>query len=205
MKIFMLAVLTILIVVAVAFMLIPKGPDQKAFEHLKTPGISEMPAQNMLVVEARGEASIAAGKAIGLLMKAYFKQDGIKKSFKIPAVRARWPHDLNTPKDQWMGYFALPVPDSLQKMVQVKNPDNLKIYLQKWEYGSVAEILHTGSYDTEKETVDQLKRFIQTEGYQIIGEHEEEYIKGPGMFGKGNPDKYMTIIRYRVIKTQSKE
>ena len=32
----------------------------------------------------------------------------------------------------------------------------------------------------------------------LQGEHEEEYIKGPGMLSKGNPQKYLTIIRYRV-------
>ncbi|HOD53810.1 MAG TPA: GyrI-like domain-containing protein [Candidatus Cloacimonadota bacterium] len=203
MKIVVLAILTILIIVAGAFMLMPKGPNPKLYEYLKTPQISEKNNQNMLVVEAKGEASTTAGKAIGLLIKAWFNQDGIKKSFKLPAVRARWPHDINTPKDQWVGYFALPVPDSLQNMKTVKNPNHLKIYLQKWEYGKVAEILHTGPYDTEKQTVDRLKAFIQTEGYQIIGEHEEEYLKGPGMFGKGNPEKYMTIIRYRIVKSDS--
>jgi len=203
MKILILGILTILIIVAGAFMLMPKGPDPKLYEHLKTPQISDKPQQKMLIVEAQGEASLVAGKAIGLLIKAWYNQDGIKKSFKIPAVCARWPHDLNTPKDQWIGYFALPVPDSLQTLKTVKNPDNLTIYLQNWDYGKVAEILHTGSYDTEKQTVDRLKAFIQSEGYQIIGEHEEEYLKGPGMFGKGNPEKYMTIIRYRIVKADS--
>ncbi len=32
------------------------------------------------------------------------------------------------------------------------------------------------------------------------GEHEEEYLKGPGMFGTGGPEKYLTIIRYRLKK-----
>jgi hypothetical protein len=32
----------------------------------------------------------------------------------------------------------------------------------------------------------------------IAGAHEEEYIKGPTMTGKGDPEKYVTIIRYQV-------
>jgi effector-binding domain-containing protein len=67
-----------------------------------------------------------------------------------------------------------------------------------WEYGLVAEILHIGSYDTEEPTVDRLTKFIEDNGYRIIGDHEEEYVKGPGMFFKGNPDKYRTIIRFRI-------
>jgi hypothetical protein len=30
--------------------------------------------------------------------------------------------------------------------------------------------------------------------------HEEEYIKGPGMIFAGNPETYLTIIRYPVQK-----
>ena len=36
----------------------------------------------------------------------------------------------------------------------------------------------------------------------MVGEHEEEYLRGPGMFSKGDPEKYLTIIRYRVKKAK---
>ena len=72
--------------------------------------------------------------------------------------------------------------------------------LETWEYGEVAEILHIGSYATENPTVEKLHQFITESGYEIVGPHEEEYLKGPGMFGKGNPDKYQTIIRYPVAR-----
>ena len=74
--------------------------------------------------------------------------------------------------------------------------------LTTWEYGDVAEMLHVGPYDREEPTIAKLKQFIKECGYEIVGEHEEEYLKGPGMFSKGNPDKYLTIIRYRVKKTK---
>ena len=49
-------------------------------------------------------------------------------------------------------------------------------------------------------TVEKLKSFVATNGYEIAGDHEEEYLKGPGMFSKGNPDEYYTILRYQVRK-----
>ena len=52
----------------------------------------------------------------------------------------------------------------------------------------------------ETPTIEKLKKFIDNNGYKIIGAHEEEYLRGPGMFFKGNPNKYWTIIRYRVEK-----
>jgi hypothetical protein len=35
----------------------------------------------------------------------------------------------------------------------------------------------------------------------VIGEHEEEYVKGPGMLLAGDPAEYLTIIRLRIEPT----
>jgi hypothetical protein len=67
----------------------------------------------------------------------------------------------------------------------------------------VAEILHIGPYDRETPTIDRLKRFIATSGYSIIGEHEEEYLKGPGLLFRGSPKNFHTIIRYRVVQNDT--
>jgi effector-binding domain-containing protein len=74
-----------------------------------------------------------------------------------------------------------------------------ELQLVNWEYGTVAEILHIGPYSTEKATIDKLKKFITANGYEIIGDHEEEYLKGPGLWPT-NPKHYYTIIRYRIRK-----
>lgn len=75
-----------------------------------------------------------------------------------------------------------------------------RVKIEYWEYGQVAEILHIGSYSEESPTIERLHQFIKDSGYKIVGDHEEEYLKGPGMFFKGNPAKYRTIIRCRVEK-----
>ena len=116
------------------------------------------------------------------------------------SLRGRWPVALDTPKDQWTGYFGMVIPDSVKTLPIFKNPDSLQVGIQKWQYGLVAEILHLGPYSSEASTLKKLTDYIDQQGYTIAGEHEEEYLKGPGMFGPGNPEKYMTIIRYRVKK-----
>ncbi len=169
------------------------GPDLAQFENLKTPKISNKPNHKMIVVEVSGDPNKTGGKAIQSLFKTFFKINNVKMS----APRARCPKGLDTKKDEWIGKWGLPIPENIEKL-PAGSPEDVKI--QTWEYGEVAEILHIGSYSSEIPTIESLKKFINDNGYTISGDHEEEYLKGPGMFGKGNPDKYYTIIRYCVKK-----
>ena len=114
----------------------------------------------------------------------------------MKALRARWPDSDRVPREEWTGIWALPVPEDTMDVPQ-KIPE-IPVELQTWEYGTVAQILHIGPYKTEGKTVEKLRHFIEENGYEIAGAHEEEYLKGPGMFSKGNPRKYRTIIRYEV-------
>jgi len=201
MKIIVFIVLIILVLVFVTVQyFLQKGPDTRSFDRLLNPVISELPNQNMLVVEAKGDPTVSGGKAMKLLFKTYYSLKGVPKSFKMNSPRARWPLSFDTPKDQWIGLFALPIPADIKTLPDIKNPDKQNIYIDEWEYGTVAEILHKGSYANEQPTIQRLNDYIKQQGYTIIGEHEEDYIKGPGMFGPGNPKKYLTIIRYRVEK-----
>lgn len=196
-----IVVIIVVILVVVYFVLKQKGPDVKVYEYMLIPQVSEKADQNMLVVEVTGDPALTGIKAVKLLYSTYFKLKGVSKSMKGLAPRARWPFDFNTPKDHWKGQWALPIPDDINTLPKFKNPDNLNVYITKWEYGTVAEILHIGSYATETPSIKKLTEYITQQGYTIVGEHEEEYLKGPGMFGKGNPNKYLTIIRYRISKT----
>lgn len=55
-----------------------------------------------------------------------------------------------------------------------------------------------GSYSSEQRDIERLLAFISAQGYRVIGGHEEEYVKGPGMLLAGDPAEYLTIIRLRI-------
>jgi hypothetical protein len=63
-----------------------------------------------------------------------------------------------------------------------------------------------GPYREEPADISRLQKFIAASGQRVLGEHEEEYVRGPGMFFAGDPQKYLTIIRLRVapVKTEPK-
>jgi len=186
---------------ALLFLMALGGPSEAQFEYLKDPQVRILPDLKVLEVEARGEPGVVGGQAFGLLFKTYFQLKGVPKGPRQPAPRARWPLPLDTPKGEWIGRYAMPVPESVAALpIQSDSTPGLRVELTTWEYGDVAEILHVGPYDREEPTVARLTQFIRECRYEIVGEHEEEYLKGPGMFGKGNPNKYLTILRYRVKK-----
>jgi hypothetical protein len=164
--------------------------DLSAYESLKSPRITTMARQRMLVVEAKGDPSVVAKEAFGLLFKTFFGLKGVRMS----APRGRWLNIATDPKDQWIGLYGLPIPDSITDLPEGAQDARI----EEWEYGEVAEILHIGPYSEETPTIEKLHAFIEENGYRIAGPHEEEYLKGPGM--AASPTDYWTIIRYSVKK-----
>jgi len=178
-----------------------KGPDLSTYEFLKEPRITHLQDQKMLEVRVAGDPNLVGGKAFGPLFKTYFQLKRSVNGLEMVPPRARWPKPLSTPKSEWLGIYALPIPVFVTALPEQDSTGEVKAEIATWEYGDVAEILHVGPYGDESPTVEKLLAFIQAQGYAIVGPHEEEYLKGPGMIFQGDPKKYYTIIRYRVKKT----
>ena len=58
-----------------------------------------------------------------------------------------------------------------------------------WSYGDVAEALHVGPDSAEQQDIERLLAFITARGDRVVGDHEEEYVKGPGMLFSGDPEQ----------------
>jgi len=161
------------------------------------PQILEMPPQKMAVVHGKG----APDKVFPELMPALYgsvytlKFDLKKKglpTFKVSGLRARYPDAHLVPMDEWTHIIGLPIPEDTTSLSQ-KVP-NTEVKIEQWEYGTVAQILHLGAYDQEYPTVERLHKFIEESGYEIAGDHEEEYLTTP------DAKVVKTIIRYLVRK-----
>ena len=181
--------IVMVVLVAAAFWSVAQVPPASDAE--KTPRLVTKPDQKMLVVEAKGDPNVAGGAAFGLLFKTFFSLPGVR--FAPP--RARWSMPIGADaKDQWTGYYALPLPDTVTAL-----PAGLQgVKIEVWSYGEVAEVLYIGPYADEAPTITALHKFIDDSGYRIAGLHEEEYVLGPNMGVE--PAQYRTIIRYQVKK-----
>jgi effector-binding domain-containing protein len=158
-----------------------------------------MEPQKMAVVHTKGDPNKVLPKIMPALygsvytLKFDLKRKGI--AFKVGALRGRWPDAHLVPKDQWTGLLGLAVPADTISIPQ-KVPET-EVKLETWDYGSVAQILHKGPYRTEGPTVEKLHKFIAENGYEIAGDHEEEYLTSP----KAKAQK--TLIRYPIRKKAS--
>ncbi len=161
------------------------------------PQILEMTAQKMAVVRGQGTPDEVFSKVMPALygsvytLKFDLKKKGLP-TFKVTGLRARYPDAHLKPKEEWTHILGLPVPEDTTSLPQ-KLPD-IKVKVEDWQYGTVAQILHLGPYDQEGPTIERLVKFIEESGYEIDGVHEEEYLTTP------DAKVVKTLIRYPVRK-----
>ncbi len=158
------------------------------------PQLVSMPAQKMAMVRSVGDPNVV-GKDVfpALYGSAYALKFALKKQgreFKVSPPRARWPNAHVAPKEEWVALWGIPVPEDVESLPQ-KTP-GVEVALEEWQYGTVAQILHIGPYSEEGPAIARLHAFIAEQGYEIAGDHEEEYLSAP------TARVQKTIIRYPV-------
>ena len=163
----------------------------------KEPQILELPPQKMAVVSGKGTPEeVFSGLMPALYGSVYTLKFDLKKkglpTFKVTGLRARYPDAHLVAMKEWFIIVGLPIPEDTLSLPQKVAAIEVKI--ETWEYGTVAQILHLGSYDQEQPNIERLHRFIEENGYEITGMHEEEYLTRP------NAKVPKTIIRYVVKK-----
>ena len=161
------------------------------------PQILEMPPQKMAVVQGKGAPDMVISELMPPLFgSVYTLKFGLKKqgleTFKVSPPRARYPDGLDVPMDEWTIITGVPVPNDTTSLPQ--KVSGIDVKLETWAYGTAAQILHLGAYDQEGPTVERLHRFIEENGYEIAGCHEEEYLTRP------DAKVMKTIIRYEIKK-----
>ena len=164
------------------------------------PQILEMPPQKMAVVRGKGIPDKVFSETMPALYgSVYILKFDLKKrglpTFKVSGLRARYPDAHLVPKEEWTHIIGLPIPADTTSLLQ-KVP-GIEVEVENWEYGSVAQILHLGPYDQEAPNIERLQKFIEENGYEIAGVHEEEYLTSP------DAKVPKTLIRYEIKKRGS--
>jgi hypothetical protein len=146
------------------------------------PQIVQMPPQKMAVVRGKGPPEKVFAELMPALYGSVFtlKFDLKKKglpTFKVTGLRARYPGILKEKRGEWNHLIGLPVPDDTVSLPQ--KVAGVPVKLETWQYGTVGQILHLGTYAEEEANINRLHQFISDNGYAMSGPHEEEYLTRP--------------------------
>ena len=76
---------------------------------------------------------MVAGAAFKLLFKTYFTLQGVSRAGPQPAPRARWTFSVETPRNEWRGRYALPVPEAVSDLPE-KSAGPMPVAITTWRH-----------------------------------------------------------------------
>ncbi len=108
-------------------------------------------------------------------------------------------------RDDWHWTLMLPQPEPVTRELlalalaaaskKKALPALERLFLEMYNEGQAAQILHVGPYSEAAATIERLHAFITAKGYHICGKHHEIYLSDPR---RTAPEKLQTILRQPV-------
>jgi hypothetical protein len=181
----------------------------------KTPVLITAKTASYLTIAGKGAPGAEAFQSsIGALYGAAYTIKMAKKAeghdYKVPALEAQWWVDgdrcfMEVPKSDWHWKLLIRVP-ALVKEIDLQNAvvalEKKKkegpirdVKLEHIVEGQCVQMLHTGPYDNEQVTIEQMLSFVKTKGLSFTGLHHEIYLSDPRRVAH---DKLKTILRHPV-------
>jgi hypothetical protein len=158
---------------------------------LTEPHTFELVDQRMATIMVTGDPD-KVGRDVVPILYAAVNELRARRPFDLEPLRARWPAGIGMPRSDTPAMWGLPVPPEIETADLTQPDPDLPVRIDVWEYGTMAEILHEGSRAEEAKAVERLQRYMDEQGFTVIGPHEEEYLSAPGA------PVPKTLIRYRV-------
>jgi hypothetical protein len=163
--------------------------------------------------EPGGEAfttAIGALYGIAFTVKMTRKFSG-KQDYAVCKLEAQWwadagrQHFLSVPRTEWKWELLIRTPDfvSAEEVRQAaevllkrgKVEEVKSVRLESFEEGCCVQMLHTGPYDSERETIDHMMEFALAKNLEPWGRHHEIYLSDPR---RVPAERLKTILRQPV-------
>ena len=206
-----------------------KKIDKVLYQPGRKPVLVDVPEMVFLAVDGTGDPNTSADykNAVGALYALSYtiKMSKMGNScppgyfdYVVPPLEGLWFTEeggfdgkMITDKSKFCWTSLIRQPDFVteevlewaKKVCLEKKPetDTSNVRLLRYKEGMCAQVMHIGPYDDEPETIEQLERFIEANGYETeINEtrrHHEIYLGDPR---KTAPDKLKTVLRHPVRK-----
>jgi len=152
--------------------------------------------------------SIEAIYALAFGIKFHYKAKG--QDFVVPMLEAQWWVEGSSSleeasRDDWNWNLMVPMPDFVDRksveecLAEVIKKKDLKqlseVEFRAFEEGKCVQVLHIGSYEREKPSIEKIFKYMSENNLEVNGHHHEIYISDPM---KTPEEKLKTIIRYPV-------
>lgn len=178
----------------------------------------DVPPMNFLMLDGVGNPNTAPAFAEAtetLYAVSYTLKFMVKKSEEAfdyvvaPLEGLWWTEDMAEfsveRKDDWLWTLLIMQPEVVTaaliewakaEAVRKKTlPALARLRFERYQEGTVAQIMHIGPYAAEGPTVAKLHQFIAESGYALHGKHHEIYLSDPR---RAAPEKMKTVIRQPV-------
>ncbi|MEL6562621.1 MAG: GyrI-like domain-containing protein [Bacteroidota bacterium] len=184
----------------------PEIRDLDTYYYLSVSGKCAPEDQEFLV-------AIEALYKVAYTIKFMLKENEL--DFVVPKMEGFWWVDGGAenqenfnkiPRSEWNWKILIRLPDFVEEehftrakyVAEEKKADFeaiKQVNYEKINEGKCAQILHVGSYEEEKASLDVLYEFIEANGYKINNYHHEIYLSDPR---RTAPEKLRTILRYGI-------
>jgi len=206
-----------------------KKTQRELYQPNTSPSIVDVPEMTFFMIDGHGDPN-SSGEYKTALEILYGLSYGVKMSkrgsiqpegyfdYVVPPLEGLWwfvdcIHLDSNDKDKFCWTSMIRQPDFVTENVfgDVKREFSRKkpelelsaVYRGVFSEGQCAQATHVGSYDSERETIEALERFITESGFIIdLSEkrrHHEIYLGDPRKTGA---EKLKTIIRLPVLKVK---
>ncbi len=182
----------------------------------------DLPSRRFVMIDGDGPAGEApfAPRMPGLYATAWTLRFALKRRDVVTGVGPLeglwWTSDGTTDLDaifgeadrttwRWTLMIALPDDATDEELAaalatgraKLEPPFAAGLRVETFAEGRVAQVLHLGSYASERPTIEVLHAAIEGAGLRPDGRHHEIYLGDPR---RGNPDKVRTVLRQPVIE-----
>ncbi|MBL6449762.1 GyrI-like domain-containing protein [Fulvivirga sp. 29W222] len=139
-----------------------------------------------------------------------FTSKSIGKDFVVAKMEGQWWVEsgapiAEAPPEEWQWNILIRMPEFIstnkvdKAVEEVIHKNNIslanEVQLITLNESRSVQIMHTGSYNDEKSTIDRLMKFIREHSLKVNGYHHEIFVSDP----RNTPiEKLKTIIRYPV-------
>lgn len=193
---------------------------KKTLKHLYSPSsvefeTVEVPTLQFLMIDGKGDPNTtgsyqeAVEALYGTAYKIKFQSKQAGQDYVVPPLEGLWWADnlevftSGLDKNQWKWTMMIMTPDwvtlkdfhtAVEEVRLAKDLPALDhLYLESYEEGLSAQILHIGSYDNEGPVLKRLhEEWLPEHGFVPRGKHHEIYLSDPR---RVEPERLKTILR----------